>query len=225
MELSADFVVDTTGTKKVWIEVPQAKLDDGSLNNEDGTDIATISTGASYPAGNYIPLASITGGTITDERTKVTVKADAFIFSKSLRDLLDVYNFTTPTTKKFLVFDTGTNKWTTGTVDASDVPQATYLSDSFYFSGETGVAGDYLFPESSPTYTQATGIQNIGDVTANTRGDCVVYSTGVYSSTFKMGLKKFVSPSVNFSFRLETDNAGASSGALVDPNSIATIAP
>lgn len=65
---TASVAIDTTGTKKVWVGVDQSKLDDGSLNSEDGTGIATIQTGASYPAGNYIPLASITSGTIADDR-------------------------------------------------------------------------------------------------------------------------------------------------------------
>lgn len=60
--------ITTSGTKKVWIAVDQAKLDDGSSNALDGSWIASIQTGASYPSGNYLPLASITGGVITDNR-------------------------------------------------------------------------------------------------------------------------------------------------------------
>ncbi len=68
--------IDTSGTKKVWIEVTQAKIDNGVSNNEDGTGIAFINTGASYPwSGSYIPLASIASGVITDERVFISMKA------------------------------------------------------------------------------------------------------------------------------------------------------
>lgn len=66
--------IDTTGTKKVWIAVDQTKVDDGSNNSVDGSGIGSIQTWASYPASNYIPLASITGGVITDERSFFTPK-------------------------------------------------------------------------------------------------------------------------------------------------------
>lgn len=68
--------IDTSGTKKVWIEVTQAKIDNGVSNNEDGTGIAFINTGASYPwSGSYIPLASIASGVITDDRVFISMKA------------------------------------------------------------------------------------------------------------------------------------------------------
>lgn len=67
--------IDTSGTKKVWIDVTQSKIDNGVANNEDGTGIAQINTGASYPwSGSFIPLASITGGVITDDRVFVSMK-------------------------------------------------------------------------------------------------------------------------------------------------------
>lgn len=66
--------IDTTGTKKVWVEIDQAKVDVGSSNNADGTGIGYVETGASYPADSYIPLASISSGTITDEREILKLK-------------------------------------------------------------------------------------------------------------------------------------------------------
>ena len=56
---TASVTIDSSGTKKVWVEVSQAKLDDGSANATDGTGIAVVNTGDSYPTGNYMPLASI----------------------------------------------------------------------------------------------------------------------------------------------------------------------
>ncbi len=66
--------IDTTGTKKVWIGISQSVVDDGSGNALDGTGIATIQTGASYPSANYIPLATIVSGAITDDRQLITGK-------------------------------------------------------------------------------------------------------------------------------------------------------
>jgi len=68
--------IDTTGTKKVWIEVQQTSINTAASNtNADGSGIAIINTGASYPAGNYVPLASITAGVITDERQYLKINA------------------------------------------------------------------------------------------------------------------------------------------------------
>ncbi len=67
-ENSADVNITTTGTKKVFIKIDQTKLDDGSTNAVDGSGIASIQTDTVYPSSNYVPLASITGGVITDAR-------------------------------------------------------------------------------------------------------------------------------------------------------------
>lgn len=61
--------ISTSGTKKVWIDIDQTKVDTPSSNPTDGSTIARIQTGASYPGSwNYIKLASITGWAITDDR-------------------------------------------------------------------------------------------------------------------------------------------------------------
>ena len=64
-ENTANVAVDMSGTKKVYVLINQAKLDDGSLNAEDGTGVGAITTGASYPAGNYVPLYDVVGGVAT----------------------------------------------------------------------------------------------------------------------------------------------------------------
>jgi len=70
-------MIDTSGTKKVWIAIDPQYIEDGTLaTNGLGMGIATIQTGASYPADDsyYIPLASITSGVITDERPMLSMK-------------------------------------------------------------------------------------------------------------------------------------------------------
>ncbi len=65
---SASVAVTTSGTTKIWIAVTLANLDDGSANAVDGSGIAAITSGANFPASNYIPLATVTGGVIADNR-------------------------------------------------------------------------------------------------------------------------------------------------------------
>lgn len=73
-ENTADVAVNMTGTKKVYILVDQWAIDNGDDNEEDGTGIASIQTGASYPAGNFIPLYDVVSGTVTDDRSMVSLK-------------------------------------------------------------------------------------------------------------------------------------------------------
>lgn len=70
VEITTAETIDTSGSKKVWLEIAQAKINSTELNATDGTGVAELKTGASYPSSGvyYIPLASITGGSITDAR-------------------------------------------------------------------------------------------------------------------------------------------------------------
>lgn len=68
--------VDVSGTKKVWIEVKQANINDGSSNNPTWEGIAEVKTGASYPSTNFLKVASITSWVVTDDRKLVTVRSD-----------------------------------------------------------------------------------------------------------------------------------------------------
>ena len=68
---SASVSIAGTGTKKVFVKVDQAKLDDGSSNSLDGSGIASIQTDTTYPSSNYVALASIASSVITDARVYV----------------------------------------------------------------------------------------------------------------------------------------------------------
>lgn len=125
VELDTDYALDTTWSKKVWIEIDQWMIDDWSENPEDWTGVASIKTWANYPAWNYIPLASITGWTITDERIFLKVKQsrlDLPTFNQSIKDLNDVNNFANPTVKKFLVRDEVEEHRTIWEIEISDIP-------------------------------------------------------------------------------------------------------
>ena len=71
---TAELVIDTTWTKKVFIEITQANVDDWINNSSNWTWIWEIKTAVSYPLSNYIKLASITSWVITDEREFIDLK-------------------------------------------------------------------------------------------------------------------------------------------------------
>lgn len=66
-------VVDTSGTGFVVVRIPQAKINDGSSNNVDGTDIAVIEEVGSLPTDPYVLLATLTAGSIADDRTWIRI--------------------------------------------------------------------------------------------------------------------------------------------------------
>lgn len=73
-EITANEVIDTSGTKKVWIEILQDNINDAGLNDANGTIAWEIKTGASYPSTNFIALADIVSGVITDDRSFIKLK-------------------------------------------------------------------------------------------------------------------------------------------------------
>lgn len=66
--------IDTSGNKKIFVEIKQANIDNGIINAEDGSNIGEIKSAANYPSKNFIPLASVNGGNITDARELITLK-------------------------------------------------------------------------------------------------------------------------------------------------------
>ena len=69
-----DVVIDTTWTKKVFIEIIQANIDDWINNNSNWTWIWEIKIAVSYPSSNFIKLGSISAWIITDEREFIDLK-------------------------------------------------------------------------------------------------------------------------------------------------------
>lgn len=67
--------IDTSWTKKVWIEIYQDNINSALLNTDaNWVWIWEIKTWTVYPAWNYVPLASITAWAITDDRIFLTKK-------------------------------------------------------------------------------------------------------------------------------------------------------
>jgi len=89
---------------------------------------------------------------------------------------------------------------------------------------EDCLINDSLFPETAPTFAESTTVQNIGDVTANTRVVLYDFGSGISWNTMQLALRKFVSPSADLSIRLETvDVSGNPTGTLVNANATATV--
>ena len=76
VENTEDLTIDTTGTKKVWLEVKQININDAGENLPDGSNVTEIKTGADYPTKNFIPLADIVAGVITDKREFIRTKEE-----------------------------------------------------------------------------------------------------------------------------------------------------
>lgn len=70
--------IDTTWTKKVFIEINQSNIDDWTTNSSDWTWIWSIKIASSYPTKNFIALASITSWVISDERNFIKIKPLSF---------------------------------------------------------------------------------------------------------------------------------------------------
>lgn len=63
--------IDTSGTKKIWLEIRQEAIDNGLLNNEDWTWIAEIKTWPSVPSQNFLLLATVAENVVKDERNLI----------------------------------------------------------------------------------------------------------------------------------------------------------
>lgn len=74
---TTELVIDTTGTTHIIVEIAQENLDNGALNAEDGSNIGQIKRVSALPTKNFITLASIANGTITDSREKISHKEGA----------------------------------------------------------------------------------------------------------------------------------------------------
>jgi len=212
VENTTEVAVDVTGTKKVWLEVKQANIDDGTLNSPDGSWIVELKTGASYPADNFLKIASVTSGTVTDEREYLSISESKIPFTKWIKDLSDVYNFTDPTVKKFIVFDPITGKINIWDVDSTDVPMPNSLveaSQYMLWEAITSLDNACVFPETWPTFADAIVVSPIWYDSSNKRFELPFVGNGVWFTTLKLSLKKFVSPSADLWFQIQTDSAGS----------------
>lgn len=227
-ENTANVVMDLTGTKKLYILVDQAKIDDGSSNALDGTGIGSIQTGASYPSWDYIPLASVTGGVITDARVYISWKDIKRKWMGASFQAIEIDSSGNEVAKPIswgtAIADTDTLRkrkvdWTYEDVPFSVIKNVLSGMVSEYPTVHNLLANDFAtYTAISATWSSTT---KIGATTAQTSFPAL--STGVTSDKVSVVLNKVWSP-WNLVLRVETDNGSWSpSWTLVDPNATQTI--
>lgn len=91
-------------------------------------------------------------------------------------------------------------------------------SDNSFMAGESISAWNCMYLERGVTFAQAVGVQNIWDVTANTRIAFKIVWSWDAASSLKLSLKKTASPAGNLNVRIETDSAWSPSWTLADAN-------
>lgn len=70
VEMKSEFSFSLTDGK-IWIELSQEAIDNGLLNNEDWTWIASIKTWPTLPSQNFLLLASVAEWVVKDERSLI----------------------------------------------------------------------------------------------------------------------------------------------------------
>lgn len=89
------------------------------------------------------------------------------------------------------------------------------VTDNSFMAWEVITAWNCMYLERGTTFAQATGVQNIWDVSANTRIGLKIVWSWVAASTLKLSLKKTASPAGDLNVRIETDNAWSPSWSTV----------
>lgn len=70
VEMKSEFSFSLTDGK-IWLEIGQEAIDNGLLNNEDWSGIASIKTWPTLPSQNFLLLATVTAGVVKDERNLI----------------------------------------------------------------------------------------------------------------------------------------------------------
>lgn len=97
IEITAVETIDTSGTGYVYVLVDETAVNDGSTSAEDGTDLASIEVAASLPTKNYLLLATLSSGTITDARVFSELKDEILpdpMFYDEDAEVTDAYAIT-----------------------------------------------------------------------------------------------------------------------------------
>jgi hypothetical protein len=191
------------------------------------SDTATEQTNTSFSfnAGDSVSL-TIVSEHIQDIEERIAEKAQDDEVVKLVGDqtISDIKTFEeSPQVPAGVNPNDAVNKWQLDSeIVAASATEALYDRDT-YILGEDVLENDSLFAETAPTFAESTLVQNIGDVTANTRVALYGFGSGVSGNTMQLSLRKFVSPSANLSVRLETLSWWNPTGSLVDANATATV--
>lgn len=82
--------IDTSGNGYIIVKLDDAKVNDGSSNAVDGSGIATIEKVSSLPSKNYIVLATLSSGIITDARSYAKIRDNSNGILDNIQSLINV---------------------------------------------------------------------------------------------------------------------------------------
>ena len=168
--------VDTSGTKKIWLEIRQEAIDNGLLNNEDWTWIAEIKTWPTLPSQNFLLLATVADWVAKDERNLIP-KIQSIAQKTSVLE----------------------EKMTTAEGQINQLVEAGTPS----YLGITGIVGekytmnDSLFLQKTPTLEDSVIAINVGDIAANKEQHIQRISNGQSDNKIKLKVDKFWLPTTN----------------------------
>lgn len=168
--------VDTSGTKKIWLEIRQEAIDNGLLNNEDWTGIASIKTWPSVPSQNFLLLASVAENVIKDERNLIP-KIQSVAQKTSVLE----------------------EKMTTAEGQISQLAEAgavDHLEESGIV-GEKYTLENQLFKQYTPKAEDSTVAINIGENDKNKEIHIQRIGSWTASNQLKLKMKKFWAPTTS----------------------------
>ena len=164
--------VSISGDGYVIISIPQNIVDNWG-GNEDGTGIASIEVVSELPAKNYLLLATITGGVVTDNRNMIK----------------KVWELSTEIDSIFAQLEDLDQR-----VDKLEAADAIDHLEERALVWENYALTDTLFKQLTPKLTDSTVEANIGDVAANTEVHIQRLGSGTASNELKLKLKSAGSP-------------------------------
>lgn len=168
--------VDTSGTKKIWIEIKQDAIDNGLLNNEDGTWIAEIKTWPSVPAQNFLLLASLADWVAKDERNLIPKIQSIAQRTDNLEEKLS-----TAEGQITQLVEAGTPRY----LGITGIVWEKYTME------------DTLFLQKTPTFTNSAIAINVGDIDKNKEIHIQRIGSWTASNQLKLKLKKFWAPTTS----------------------------
>ena len=161
-----------SGNGYVVIQIDQTIIDNGG-GNEDGTGIATISVVNALPSKNYLLLAEINNGIVTDRRNMLPTLGD---ITTQVNSLLD--------------------RMTQAEIDIQELEEKGAI-DHLEETGlvwEKYTLSNTLFKQATPTLANSTIDCNVGDVAANKQIHVQRITSKTASNSIKLKVKKVWAP-------------------------------
>lgn len=168
--------VDTSGTKKIWLEIKQEAIDNGLLNNEDWTWIAEIKTWPTLPSQNFLLLASVAEWVVKDERNLIPKIQSIAQKTSTLEEKM-----TTAEGQITQLVESGTPSY----LGITGIVWEKYTME------------DTLFLQKTPTFTDSAIAINVGDIDKNKEIHIQRIGSWTASNQLKLKMKKFWAPTTS----------------------------